>query len=365
MQRSPTPDLIRTILQILSIGILIAASFWIMKPFLISIIWAVMIFVTTWPFLLEVQSCLWGKRGLAIAAMTVIMLLLFIVPFSLAIAAIVENAEGITNWVKTLQTGALPTLPAWLSKLPVVGSQLTAAWESGMTGPEGLSARLAPYAGKLVKWFLSQAGSVGIIALQFILTMIITAILYAKGEVVSAAAISFARRIGDVRGEEFAVLAAKTVRGVALGVVVTALLQSFLGGLGLAVAGVPAVALLTAVMFIFCIAQLGSWVVLVPAVIWLYWSDQTTWGTVLLVWSVFVGTIDNLLRPFLIRKGADLPLLLIFAGVIGGLGAFGIVGLFVGPVVLSITFRLLKLWMDEADVIACTQPADKTTANQT
>jgi predicted PurR-regulated permease PerM len=116
------------------------------------------------------------------------------------------------------------------------------------------------------------------------------------------------------------------------------------------VTGVPAAALLTAVMVMLCLAQIGPFLVMIPAVIWLYWSGQPVMGTVLIVFLVVAGTIDNVVRPFLIRKGADLPLLLIFAGVIGGLIAFGIVGLFIGPVVLAVTYTLLKEWV-EGDIL--------------
>jgi predicted PurR-regulated permease PerM len=355
----PTPDLTRIILQVLWIGILIVASFWIMRPFLSSIIWAAMMVAATWPFMLKVEAMLWGKRGLAVTGMTMAMLLLFIVPFSLAIAVIIENADSITVWVKTLETKVIPPLPGWVTGIPMVGPKLAAAWESAMAGPASLSARLAPYAGKLLNWFLSQAGSVGMIALQFILTMIVAVIFYSHGETASAGVVRFARRLGGDRGEEVAVLAAKTIRGVALGVVGTALIQALLSGIGMAVAGVPAVAVLTAVVFILCIAQLGPGLILIPAVIWLYYSDQTAWGTVLLVWALFVGTIDNFLRPVLIRKGADLPLLLIFAGVIGGLITFGIAGLFIGPVVLAITYRLLSAWVEGVEAIPLQEPANE------
>ena len=127
----------------------------------------------------------------------------------------------------------------------------------------------------------------------------------------------------------------------------TALVQSVLGGIGLAIAGVPFAALLTVVMLLLCIAQLGPGLVLVPAVIWLFWSGDSLWGTVLLVITVVVLALDNVLRPILIRKGADLPLLLIFAGVIGGLIAFGLVGIFVGPVVLAVSYTLLEAWVRE------------------
>lgn len=350
MLKHVPPDLTRITLQVLWIGILIAATFWIIRPFLPSFIWAATIVVATWPLMLKVEAWLWGKRGLAVAVMTIAMLILFIVPFSLAIVAIIENADRIADWVKSFQTQALPTLPGWLSGIPLLGPKLAAAWESARNGPEGLAARLAPYAGQLFNWFLSQAGSVGKIAIQFLLTVIIAAIFYLKGEIISTGVIRFARRLGGNSGEEVVVLAAQTIRGVALGVVGTALIQSLLGGIGVAVSGLPAAALLTAVMFILCIAQLGPVLVLIPAVIWLYYSGQTTWGTVLLVWSIFVGTVDNIVRPLLIRKGAHLPIFLIFAGVIGGLVTFGVVGLFIGPVVLAITYKLLVAWVDGTEV---------------
>jgi predicted PurR-regulated permease PerM len=149
------------------------------------------------------------------------------------------------------------------------------------------------------------------------------------------------------RGEQAVVLASQAIRGVALGVVVTALVQSVLGGIGLAIAGVPLAPVLTALMFMLCIAQLGPILVLAPAVAWMYWSGDNAWATFLLVWTLIVGSLDNFLRPFLIKKGADLPLLLILAGVIGGLIAFGLVGIFIGPVVLAVGYTLIDAWVDQ------------------
>jgi predicted PurR-regulated permease PerM len=127
--------------------------------------------------------------------------------------------------------------------------------------------------------------------------------------------------------------------------VVTAIVQSGLGGLGLYICGVPFAVFLMAIMFVLCIAQIGPILVLVPAVIWVYWSGDTLWGTVLLVWSLIVGLMDNFMRPILIKRGADLPLLLIFVGVVGGLLAFGLIGIFVGPVVLAVVYTLLQAWV--------------------
>jgi predicted PurR-regulated permease PerM len=120
-----------------------------------------------------------------------------------------------------------------------------------------------------------------------------------------------------------------------------------LGGIGLALAGVPMAPVLTVLMFMLCIAQLGPILVLLPAVAWLYWSGDSGWGTFLLVWTAVVGSLDNVLRPYLIKKGADLPLLLIFAGVIGGMLTLGLVGIFVGPVVLAVAYTLLDAWVED------------------
>ena len=183
------------------------------------------------------------------------------------------------------------------------------------------------------------------VVLQFFLTVIIAAILYAKGEETSEGIRSFAQRLAGKHGDAVVILAEKAIRGVALGVVVTAIIQATVGGIGLAVTGVPAAALLTAVMFMLCLAQIGPALVLVPALIWVYWNDGVIWGTILLVFVILAMTLDNFVRPVLIKKGADLPLVMIFAGVIGGLIAFGIIGLFIGPVVLAVAHTLLKAWI--------------------
>jgi predicted PurR-regulated permease PerM len=185
-----------------------------------------------------------------------------------------------------------------------------------------------------------------------LLTLAISAILYAKGEAAAEWVLAFARRLAGMDGERAARLSGQAIRAIALGIVVTALVQSLVGGVGLVVTGVPHAVVLTAVMFLLGVAQIGAMPVLVGAVIWLYWQDQTLWGTVMVVWSVITGTLDNFIRPLLIRKGADLPLLLVFAGVLGGLFAFGIIGLFVGPVVLAVSYTLLMAWVGEDRVPA-------------
>lgn len=350
MNPTRAQDVTRTTLIVLFIGMFIAAVFWVIRPFLTSFIWATMIVVATWPLFLTLQVRLWGKRRLAVAVMTLVLLMALIVPLSLAVATIIGSADEIVLRAKSLATLKVPSPPAWLESIPLAGAKLAEYWERVATlRMVELTEGLAPYTRKLVGWFADQAGSVGMMILQFLLTVIIAVILYDRGDVAAAGVRSFARRLGGVKGEEAVLLAARAVRGVALGVGVTAIVQSVLGGIGLALTGVPGASILTAVMLILCVAQIGPSLVLVPSIVFLYWTDGILWGTILLIWSIPVVILDNFLRPLLIRRGADLSLLLIFAGVIGGLIAFGIIGLFIGPVVLAVTYTLLKTWVSGDD----------------
>ena len=346
-------DLTRTTLALLFIGVLIAANFWILRPFIPAFVWAVIIVVATWPVLLWIQSGIGGKRGLAAAIMTLALLALLIVPVIAAVLAILDIPERVSALVKSLETQGLPPIPGWVSGIPFVGAKIAEAWgELASAGRDDIAARLVPHAGNIISWLADRVGGRVMMIVQFLLTVIIAAILYSGGETAAEAVRRFARRLAGQRGDDVVVLAAKTIRGVALGVGLTAVIQTALGGIGLAVAGVPAVTVLSAVMFVLCIAQLGPALVLFPAVGWLFWSGQTLWGSVLLIWSIAVVAMDNVLRPVLIKKGADLPLLLIFAGVIGGLLGFGIIGLFIGPVVLAVTYTLLGFWIGDDQVEA-------------
>ncbi len=341
-----SPDIVRTMLALISVAILMSVSFWILRPFLPALVWAAMIVVTTWPLMISVQKRLFGKRVLAVSVMTIGLLLLLIVPLTFAVISIVDRADEIVGWVKSIAGFTPPPPPLWLERLPVIGHEITARWHNLTTvSPAELSVRLEPYVKNIANWLVAEAGSGMMIIIQFLLTVIISAVLYATGEKAASGIRLFARRLGGRQGEDAVVLAGKTIRSVALGVVVTAVIQTILGGIGLAAAGVPAVALLMGLMFILCVAQVGPGLVLIPAIIWLFWKDQNLWGSLMIVWFVLISVIDNFVRPFLIRMGADLPLLLIFAGVFGGLMAFGVIGLFIGPVMLAVTFALLEEWV--------------------
>ena len=344
------PAIARTVFSVLVLCALMFGAAWIMIPFAAAIIWATTIVVATWPVLLSLQKRFNGSRAWATTVMTIILLSVFFVPFIAAIWTIVGSADEITLKMKTLLVMQVPPPPAWVGNLPLVGAKAAAAWQNfAGDGAKDLAGLLAPYANTIIKWTVAKMGGIGAALAQFLLTAIVAAVFYSNGEVAAAKVRMFGRKLAGERGDNVIRLAGQAIRGIALGVVVTAVGQAVLTGIGLAIAGIPFAALLAVVAFILCIAQIGPLLVLVPAVIWLYSTGHAGWGTFLLVWTLTVGTADNFVRPMLIKKGADLPLLLIFTGVIGGLVSMGLIGIFVGPVVLAVAHTLMEGWLAEQE----------------
>ena len=343
-------DLTRTTLGVLFIGATLVACFWIVGPFLPAIIWASTLVIASFPLMERVQATLWNLRPLAVMVMTAILLLVFVIPFWLAISTILQHAGQMVDFVRGLETFRLPNLPGWIVELPMIGDKLNEMYEGlrdlglGDVGPQ-----LVPYAGQVTTWFVAEVGSLGVVFLQFLLTVVLAGIMYTHGEETAGLAIRFGRRLAGEKGVAAVMLAGQAIRGVALAVVVTAVAQCVIAGAALGLAGVPLASVLTAVMFMLCVAQIGPTPVLIPAIIWLYATGKTGWGTFLLIAMIVVLSLDNLLRPVLIKKGADLPILLILAGVIGGLLAFGLVGIFLGPAVLAVSYTLLQNWIADGD----------------
>ena len=236
----PHQDLTRTTLAVLFIGGLIVACFWVMRPFLPAIVWAFTLVVATWPLMLRVQHYAGNRRGIAVLVMTVVLLMVLIVPFWLAISTIIANTDDIADLARTVLSLHVPHPPGWLGDVPLIGERLAQLWlKLTSAGVTELAPRLTPYAGDLTRWFASVVGSLGGTLVEFLLTVAIAAAMYSGGERAAATAIRFGRRLSGDRGEMAVRLAGQAIRSVALGVVVTAVAQSVLGGAGLALVGRP------------------------------------------------------------------------------------------------------------------------------
>ncbi len=357
-------DIARLFILLLFIGLMIGASLWIIQPFVPALLWATMIVVATWPVMIRVQGWLGRRRWAATLFMTLGLTALIVVPIGLAVGTIAEHAPGIRDHARHWLSGPLPPPPEWLQNVPVVGARLVREWQNFVNaGPGVMLAKIQPYTGKLATWVAARAGGLGMLTLHLLLTIALSAVLYLHGETAANGLKRFAARLGGERGAQAVVLAGQAIRAVAMGIVVTALVQTALGAVGLLIAGVPYVLILASIMFVCCIAQIGPGLVLFAAVGWLAYEGRTGMAVFLGVWTLVVVSLDNVLRPLLIKRGADIPLLLILTGVMGGLIAFGVVGLFVGPAVLAVSYTLLNDWIDRpldgrsAAPAPCTQKA--------
>jgi len=345
MRSEGTSDITRVVLSVVVIGVLIVGSLWTLLPFISGLTWATTITIATWPALLRLQQ-LTGRRSLAVAIMTLLVLLAFIAPLAVAINTLLGAAARGPAVISDFAAGGLGPPPAWLADIPWFGARLLARWQTlAAGGPEALVTALEPYAGAAAAAAIAATGGVGSAAVLGLLTVIMVGILYAQGDTAAQGTLAFAHRLSGETGERAVILAGQAIRGVALGVVVTALTQSVLAGIALWLFGIPHAGVLMAIAFVFSVAQIGPLPVLAAAVLWLYWTGSTGTAIGLAVVSLPVIMLDNVLRPWLIRRGVELPMLLIVAGVIGGLVGFGVVGLFIGPVLLAVTYTLLKEWI--------------------
>jgi predicted PurR-regulated permease PerM len=344
----PSGDITRIVLLVLFIGMLLAGSLWTLLPFLGGLIWAATVVIATWPLFLRVRARTGKRPWLAVVFMTGVILLILIIPFAMAVSTLLDVLHRGPEFLAEYFTKGVGPPPDWLANIPVVGGKLVAKWnEIAAGGRDGLVAAATPYVGAVAQWAIAVTGGIGVMMVNILLIVLLVAILYSQGEIAARGALAFGYRLGGDRGMEVMRLAAQAVRSVALGVVVTALVQSVLAGIALWICGIPSPGVFAALVFLLGIAQLGPLPIMIPAIAWLYWTNEPFWGTVLVILAVPIGMLDNVLRPILIRRGVQLPMLLIIAGVIGGLISFGVMGLFVGPVILAATYTLTKSWVAE------------------
>ena len=317
----------------------------VLRPFLSAMIWAAIVVVATWPIMLRVQRLFGGRRGLAVAAMSSGLFVAVVAPVALLLGTLVTRLPELRDVGGRLLAGPWPGPPGWLERLPY-GTRLTAQWQLAVAqSPDHWAEAVKPYLSTMALWLSHHLGTLGGITVDFLLTLLLVVVFYLHGEALATQTLRLARRVGGAGAEEGAVLAGRAMRAIAAGVVVTALVESILSGFGLWVVGIPAAGVLTSVMFMLCVLQIGPLPVLVPAAVWLIIQHQVGWGIALAVWAVMMSVGEGIMRPWLIQRGAKLPVMLVIVGVIGGLLAFGVAGIFIGPVLLAVVKQLVERWV--------------------
>jgi predicted PurR-regulated permease PerM len=334
----------RSILALLFIGLFIGVLA-IVKPFTTSILFGAALATAAWPLRQTLVRYGLG-RGPAAALLLLLSLVIVVLPM---LVIVPHLADQLSKGMERVETyfSATPVEPAWISGLPLVGRRLGATWDRLVEAEGDLFAVVEPYRANLEQAMLGAARGLADSLVQVLLSLVVATMFWTNGEALVAVLHEALRRLGGPLAERALEVAAGAIRGVAYGVVGTAAIQAAILSIGLAVAGVPGVAMLGFVALLLAISQIGGPLLVLiwgGAAWWLFAQDLRAWGAFMIVWGVFVSLVDNLIKPWLIGFGIEMPMSLTILGVFGGFVAFGFLGLFIGPTLIAIMFTLLQAW---------------------
>jgi len=333
-------NLARVVLILLLIGCYV-----VMRPFISSLLWAIVLVCATWPIYSHVLKWCGNRQKLVACLITIGMLLIILCPFLIVGSTLADNVQDFTAAAKRWIADGPPAPPNWLGKIPVVGAHAVEYWQTVAADTAKMWVELRKLLEPLSAWLLRLALGLGGGLLELALSIFIAFFLFANGPASAKRLSDTVDRIGGDRGLHLLKVASSTIRGVVYGIIGTALIQSVMAGLGFFIAGVPAAGLLALFTFFFAVLPVvGTGVVCFPVAIWLFYQGSTGWGIFMVIWALAVGSLDNFVKPWLISQGSDLPFLLIFFGVIGGALAFGFIGVFLGPTLLAVGYRLIEEW---------------------
>ena len=334
----------RLLVQIVLLALL-GACLWVMLPFASALLWGAILAFASWPLMRLLTRWLGGRETLAAAILTGGWVLLVLLPLVWLGFNLVDHVRDATAFVRDVQVDGLPEAPAWLGNLPLVGPRLLQTWETIDHQGAALLQSVKPYFGQVGNWLLARSAQVGGGLLELTLSLVFVFFFYRDGPRVAAFVLRLLERlIGDKAGY-YLDLVAGTVQRVVNGVIGTAAAQAVLALIGFLIAGVPGALVLGIFTFLLSLIPMGPPLAWVPATIWLAWKGSYGMAIFLGVYGTFViSGVDNVLKPYLISRGGDLPLVIVLLGVFGGLLAFGFIGLFIGPTLLAVAYSLLMDW---------------------
>ena len=325
--------------------VLLAGCLLVMRPFVSALLWAVVLCFASWPVYEKLLRWLGNRRTLVATLMTLAMILIILLPFVIVGSSLAENIKDFTAAVRSQIEKGPPEPPAWLAKIPVVGQKTADQWQALAHDTAKLWTELRRFIEPVSSWLLKAGFGLGRGLLGLALSIFIAFFLFRDGGVLAERLRNTVNRIGGDRGRRLLTVAGNTVRGVVYGILGTALAQAIMAGIGFLIAGVPGVGLLALLTFFSSIVPVfGTGLVWIPAAIWLFHQGSVGWGIFMLVWGVGVASLDNIVKPLLISQGSDMPFILIFFGVVGGALTFGFIGVFLGPTLLAVGFRIAEEW---------------------
>jgi predicted PurR-regulated permease PerM len=330
------------------LGLLLYLSFILVRPFISIAIWSIVLTVALYPVYDWMVVQLGGRRRLAAVLLTILSLLIVIGPATWLALGLIESLRTLSERLD-LSTLPLPPPPDTVKSWPVIGEPIYQYWDLASTNLRAALAKIAPQLKPFGSTLLHIAAEAGTGAVKFFVAIIVAGFLFSPGPKLVDAVRMFSRRLASGRGEEFVRLAGATIRAVSRGVIGISALQAFLAGLGLLVAGVSGVSLITSAVLILGIIQIGPSVIIIPVIIWSWTAMETSTALLFTAYMIPVSLLDNILRPLVMGRGLDTPMLIILLGVLGGTIAYGISGLFLGPIVLAVIWQLMVAWISERE----------------
>ena len=334
----------RLLVQILLL-VLFGASFWVMAPIWSALFWGAVLAFASWPLMRLLTRWLGGRESLAAGILTLGWMLLVAVPLVWLGFNLADHVRDAVALIKDIQVDGLPEAPTWLGSIPFVGERLVATWDSIDQQGAALMVSIKPYLGQVGNWLLARSAQIGGGILELTLSLVFVFFFYRDGPRLAMFVHRLLERLIGERAGYYIELVAGTVQRVVNGVIGTAAAQALLALIGFLIAGVPGALVLGIVTFLLSLIPMGPPLVWIPATAWLAWKGDYTYAVFLGVWGTFViSGVDNVLKPYLISRGGNLPLVIVLLGVFGGLIAFGFIGLFIGPTLLAVAYSLLTDW---------------------
>lgn len=328
--------------------LLASACLLILLPFLPLIAWGIIIAVAAYPTFKRLQAGLGGRGGLGAVIFAVLLLAVLILPVVLLAQSMVEGVQALTAHLKN-GTGIIPPPPAAIADWPIIGGPLKSLWDLASRDLPSLASRFAPQIKAALPGLLSASAGAGFTLLQLLLSIVLSGVLLANAEGAYEVTRSLANRLFGNRGPEFQQLVGSTIRSVTTGILGVALIQAVFASGGFLVVGLPGAGLWAVIFLVAAVLQMGA-LVLIPAVIYVFVIASTTKAVIFLIWCIIVALMDNVLKPILLGRGVAVPIAVVFLGAIGGFVAMGIIGLFVGAIVLSVGYKLFLAWLEGAAV---------------
>lgn len=343
-----TQNRIEQIIGITAVLFLGIGCFVVLRPFISALLWAAILCFSTWPLYLWLERVFQGKRTLAALMMMFLMALILVVPFMVVGFSLADNVTRMISTIREFLNEGAPDPPSWIGQLPIVGEIVEKSWREMAHNSDKLMETLKDFIGRSRGWLLERSLDLGQGILQLSLSVLIAFFFYRDGNIVVSKMNDVIRHIVGDRTQHLLDVVGKTIKGVVYGILGTAIAQGTLATLGFWISGVPAPLLLGLMTFFLSLLPIGPPLIWIPATLWLFYNHHPYWGIFIGLWGIgVISSVDNFLKPYIISRGINLPFVLVFLGVLGGIITFGFLGVFLGPTLLAVGYSVVLEWSSE------------------